>query len=211
MLRKYSTTNPFLLFASVALVFSSLPYMAAAGQTDNDPHAHHHHQHHMIPAGVERTEASYIVPEVILTNQDGKRVSLPELLRTDQPVMLNFIFTSCTAICPAMSATFASVQNKLGNDSSKLRMISVSIDPEYDTPDALNAYADRFKAGPQWEFLTGSLEESVTVQKAFNADRGDKMNHAPMTLLRATPDSQWIRFDGFTTADDLANAIRTML
>ena len=52
-------------------------------------------------------------------------MSLPELLDSEQPVMLNFIFTSCTAICPAMSATFASVQKKLGSDSEKLHMISV--------------------------------------------------------------------------------------
>lgn len=211
LLRKYLTTISVVPYTIFALAFSSLPYMATAGQSDNDAHAHQHHQHHKIPMDVERTEASYTVPEVTLTNQDGERVSLPGLLKTDQPVLLNFIFTSCTAICPAMSATFSSVQNKLGNDSSKLRMISVSIDPEYDTPDALNAYADRFQAGPQWEFLTGSLEESVTVQKAFDADRGDKMNHAPMTLLRATPDSEWIRFDGFTTADELAQTVRTML
>lgn len=90
-------------------------------------------------------------------------------------------------------------------------MISVSIDPEYDTPDALNAYAKRFKAGPQWEFLTGSLDDSVAVQKAFDADRGDKMNHAPMTLMRATPDSQWIRYEGFARADELAEEARGML
>ena len=68
-------------------------------------------------------------------------------------------------------------------------MVSISIDPEYDTPEALNAYARRFDAGPQWEFLTGSLDDSIAVQKAFDADRGDKMNHAPLTLFRATPDS----------------------
>lgn len=149
------------------------------------------HEHHAVAAGVERKLASYTVPDVTLTDQNGNRVSLPELLNSDQPVMLNFIFTSCTAICPAMSATFASVQKRLGSDSGKLHMISVSIDPEYDTPDALKAYAERFKAGPQWEFLTGSLDDSITVQKAFDADRGDKMNHAPLTLIRAKRDGQW--------------------
>lgn len=181
---------------------------AMAEQANEDPHAHHHHK---VPAGVERTQASYTVPDVTLVNQDGQKVSLPELLDSNQPVMLNFIFTSCTAICPAMSATFASVQKKLGSDSEKLRMISVSIDPEYDTPDALNAYAKRFKAGPQWEFLTGSLDDSVAVQKAFDADRGDKMNHAPMTLMRATSDSRWIRYEGFAKSDELVKEVQGML
>jgi protein SCO1/2 len=110
-----------------------------------------------------------------------------------------------------MSATFSSVQKRLGSDSEKVRMISVSIDPEYDTPDALKAYAQRFKAGPQWAFLTGSQDDSIAVQKAFDADRGDKMNHAPLTLIRATRDSQWIRYDGFATAAELTEELHNAL
>lgn len=181
---------------------------ANAEQSGVDPHAHHHH---MTPDNLKRTTASYTVPNVVLFNQNNQKVSLPELLDSDQPVMLNFIFTSCTAICPAMSATFASVQKQLGNDSEKLHMVSISIDPEYDTPGALNVYAKRFKAGPQWEFLTGSLDDSVSVQKAFDADRGDKMNHTPMTLMRATRNSKWVRYEGFATADELAKEARSML
>jgi protein SCO1/2 len=208
-----------LITAFLAAIFSlSGPYSSVlAEKSMDDPHAHHkhmnhdHHMHHKIPQGVARTTASYMVPEVTLVNQHGEKVRLSQLLDTDQPVMLNFIFTTCTAICPAMSATFASVQTKLGEDSQKLRMISVSIDPEYDTPAALNDYAKRFKAGPQWAFLTGSLDDSVAVQKAFDADRGDKMNHAPMTLLRASGDSEWIRYEGFAKASDLAEEARNML
>jgi len=197
------------IMATLPLLLMLYQQPAIAEQASDAHHEHHHH--HAMPAGVERSEAAYTVPNVTLINQHGEKVFLTELLDTDRPVMLNFIFTSCTAICPAMSATFASVQNKLGSDSEKLRMISVSIDPEYDTPRALSAYAKRFKAGPQWEFLTGSLDDSVAVQKAFDADRGDKMNHAPMTLMRATPGSQWIRYEGFARADELAEEIRGML
>ena len=206
LLNSRSRYAPIMATLSLLLMFYQQPAIA---EQASDAH-HEHHHHHAMPAGVERSEAAYTVPNVTLINQHGEKVFLTELLDTDRPVMLNFIFTSCTAICPAMSATFASVQNKLGSDSEKLRMISVSIDPEYDTPRALSAYAKRFKAGPQWEFLTGSLDDSVAVQKAFDADRGDKMNHAPMTLMRATPGSQWIRYEGFARADELAEEIRGM-
>jgi protein SCO1/2 len=176
-------------------------------------HASHHddHRHHKVAPGYQRLQATYTVPEVTLINQDGKPLSLRALLDTDRPVMLNFIFTSCTAICPAMSATFSTVQSQLGSDSEQVLMISVSIDPEYDTPDALAAYARRFDAGPQWQFLTGSLDDSIAVQRAFDADRGDKMNHAPLTLLRAAPESQWVRYEGFATAADLVKECRSML
>ena len=199
------------ILASLALLPVIHTQTALAEEADEHAHHDHHHHHHEIPPGFERSQESYSIPAVTLVNQNGEKVLLAELLDADRPVMLNFIFTSCTAICPAMSATFARVQAELGSDSEKLRMVSISIDPEHDTPEALNAYASRFKAGPQWEFLTGRLEDTVAVQRAFDADRGDKMNHAPLTLLRATPDSQWIRYDGFANATDLVNECRSML
>ena len=217
--RKFLHTGP--VFGSVlgalTLLLNPQPTLAEQAQAEalvehtDDAVDHHEHHHHEVAPGYQRSLASYSVPAVTMVNQDGQRVALPELLDADEPVMLNFIFTSCTAICPAMSATFASVQKKLGSDSEKIRMVSISIDPEQDTPKALNAYAKRFKAGPQWEFLTGSLDDSIAAQRAFDADRGDKMNHAPMTLMRATPDSQWVRYDGFATAEELVKECRNML
>lgn len=177
----------------------------------DDHSAHDPHRNHRMPTGLERSQASYAVPDVTLTNQEGKPLALSALLATDRPVLLNFIFTSCTAICPAMSATFTSVQDQLGSDSDRILMISVSIDPEHDTPEALAEYAQRFRAGPQWQFLTGSLDDSIAVQRAFDADRGDKMNHAPLTLLRATSGSDWVRYEGFARAADLAQEARSML
>ena len=162
--------------------------------------------------GYQRSLASYSVPDVTLLDQHGQGVSLPELLDSgDKPVMLNFIFTSCTAICPMMTAIFAKVQTQLGSDADRVRMVSVSIDPEHDTPAELAAYAARFGAGPQWVFLTGSLDDSIEVQQAFDAYRGDKMNHTPLTLFRAASADQWVRYDGFADADDLVKEYRGML
>lgn len=217
---RFSLAAPALLFLCSLSTVSAEQVVPAgitggggSGQDDAAPHldsidSHDHsehdpHRHHRVPAGLQRSQASYAVPEVTLINQDGKPLSLPALLDTDRPVMLNFIFTSCTAICPAMSATFSEVQSELGSDSERVLMISVSIDPEYDTPDALAAYARRFDAGPQWQFLTGSLDDSIAVQRAFDADRGDKMNHAPLTLLRAAPKGPWVRYEGFARSADL--------
>jgi protein SCO1/2 len=125
-----------------------------------------------------------------------------------RPVFMNFIYTTCTAICPPMSQTFAALQRKLGPDRAKVRMISVSIDPEQDTPKRLAEYAEKFGAGPQWAFYTGSVESSVAVQKAFGAWRGDKMSHTPLTLVRLGPGEEWVRYDGFVTAEQLAQEYR---
>ncbi len=169
----------------------------------------HHHQHASIE--LKRSTASYAIPTVSLLNQHGKTVSLAGLLATDKPVLLNFIYTSCTAICPALSATFTSVQSKLGQDTGRVVMLSVSIDPENDRPRELNNYAQRFKAQPQWSFLTGSQAQSIAVQQAFNTYRGDKMNHAPVTLFRPGAKAAWVRYDGFAKADDLVREVRAAL
>ncbi len=194
--------------ALAGLVGLPAAFAEEAASTEHDHHAHHHQA---VAAGVQRSEVSYAIPDVTLVDQNGQRVQVRDLLSTDKPVLVNFIFTTCTAICPMMSATFAQVQQGLAGDSEKVMMASFSIDPEQDTPAVLTAYAKRFDAGSQWLFLTGSLEDSIAVQKAFDAYRGDKMNHAPLTLLQAAPDAPWVRYDGFASAADLVKESRAMI
>lgn len=170
---------------------------------------HQQHQHiATVGNGYTRSVASYSPPDVTLTDADGNAVSLTNSLGDDEPVMLNFIFTTCTTVCPVMSSTFAQVQNLLGAEGMTVHMVSISIDPEHDSPAQMNEYAKRFAAGPQWSMLTGSLEDSVAVQRAFNVYRGDKMNHEPVTFLRKGADQPWVRIDGFASADELLREFR---
>lgn len=170
----------------------------------------HHHHHAMAGNGYTRSVASYQMPDVKLVDADGKEVVLADNLAGDEPVMLNFIFTTCTTICPVMSATFSQVQEKLGQERDTVRMVSISIDPEHDSPAQLNEYAKRFEAGPQWSMLTGSLEDSIAVQRAFNVYRGDKMSHEPVTFIRNGADQPWVRIDGFASADELLREYRDL-
>ena len=169
------------------------------------PHAHHQ----MMPETTRRI-AEYIVPQVRLARDDGKTVSLPEELNDGRPVVMNFIYTTCTAICPLTSQTFAQLQRKLGTDRDRVHLVSISIDPEQDTPTRLAAYARKYAAGPEWQHYTGTLPASVATQRAFDVYRGDKMKHAPVTLLRAAPDKPWVRIEGFVTADGLLAEVRNM-
>ena len=153
------------------------------------------------------TAADYRIPDVQLVRQDGKTVSLAAELADARPVYLNFIFTSCQAICPASSQTFAQLQKRLAKSGKRAHLVSVSIDPDYDTPARLREYAARFHAGKAWQHYTGSVADSVSVQKAFDAWRGDKMNHEPVTYFRARPGAEWERLEGFLTAAELAGRI----
>lgn len=182
--------------------------LAAVSDTD-DPHAHHRHM--MDQKGYRRSTHNYDIPPLVLVDKDNNKVSINEALAADEPVMLNFIFTTCTTICPVLSATFAQVQRELGDEADQVKMISISIDPEYDTPERLRDYAVRFKAGPQWQFYTGSSDDIVTIQKAFDAYRGSKANHEPLTFLHVPADPQWVRVNGLASAADVVKEYRQLL
>ena len=172
-----------------------------------DPHAQHQH---MMPQTTRRS-AEYNVPQVRLVRDDGKTVSLPDELNDGRPVVLNFIYTTCTTICPLVSQTISQLQYKLGADRDRVHLVSISIDPEEDTPARLAAYARKYDAGPEWQHYTGTISASVATQRAFDAYRGDKMKHTPVTFLRPAPEKPWVRIDGFATADNLLSEVRNML
>jgi protein SCO1/2 len=167
----------------------------------NDPHAHHKAM--LEQRGYHRSEHQYKLADVALTAMTGEPTTLAAELAVDKPVFVNFIFTTCATICPVMSATFAKVQDQLGPEAADVRMLSFSIDPEYDTPERLSTYAQQFGAGEQWGFLTGELDDLVAVQKAFDVYRGNKMNHEPTTLMRRAPGDPWVRLDGIASAADI--------
>ena len=175
------------------------PANAGGAPAISDPHAHHHPGNN---ADVRRSEAHYAIPNVTLIRDDGKSVALPEELNDGRPVVLNFIYTSCTTICPLSSQIFEQFQEELGKDE-RVHLVSLSIDPEQDTPARLRTYAAQFHAMPGWDHYSGTMASMVAVQTAFNAYRGDKMSHTPLTLMRAAPGKPWVRFDGFARADDL--------
>lgn len=176
------------------------------------------HSHHMAMAaavdngGIQRSLRTYpAIPDLVLIDAEGKPVRLRELLAEGGPIMLNFIFTTCTTICPVMSKVFADVRTQLGHETDKLRMVSISIDPENDTPAQMKAYAQKFGANLDWTLLTGSVQNVAEVQRAFDAYDSDKMNHKPLTLLRVAPGDAWVRIDGFATAGQSAGEFRNTL
>ena len=203
------TIRTLLQVAAVALVVGLVA--AAAPAFAADEHHHHHPSRAEAAPGYARHVAPYRLPSVALVRADGSSASFPQELDDGRPVVLNFIYTSCTAICPILSHSFAEFQRKLGAEREQVHMVSVSIDPEEDTPRRLTEYARRFDAGRQWNFYTGSTAASVSLQKGFQAYFGDKMHHRPVTFLRAAPGEPWVRLDGFTSPDELLSEYRRLV
>src|ERR1700687_613046 len=157
------------------------------------------------PERYRRSGGSYDVPDVILEDQHGAPVALRTVLGADGPVLLQFIFTTCSTICPVLSATLSAAQ-----ELDHVRLISITIDPENDTPERIGEYARRFQAGGRWVFLTGKLQDVATVQRAFDAWRVNKMRHSPLTFLRASAAGPWVRLDGFPSVADLLREYRRL-
>ncbi|HEX9943472.1 MAG TPA: SCO family protein [Thermoanaerobaculia bacterium] len=160
-----------------------------------------------LPAGARyvRSVARYAPPDVTLVDARGERVRLAAVLDHPGPVLLQFIFTTCPSVCPALSTTLSAAQENLGE---RVRLVSISIDPEFDTPARLRTYARQFKAGPQWWFLTGSREDVAVIRKAFDAYSANKMSHEPLTFLRPALGAPWVRLAGGIGPADLVEEVR---
>jgi protein SCO1/2 len=202
-------------FSVIVALMLPLPGIGSSGDEAAEAqgqHDHSAHAHHMKAlrddSPYAKKRSAYTIPDVMLLGQDGHEHSLVALLDSEKPVMLNFIFTSCTTICPVMTSTFVEVGRQLGPDRQHVQMVSISIDPENDTPARLAEYANARGAGESWTFLTGDLASIRQAQRAFDAYRGNKMNHVPMTFLRAAPDESWLRIDGFAAATDIVREYR---
>jgi protein SCO1 len=136
--------------------------------------------------------ASYF-PNVPLVTHEGKTVQFYDDLIKDKRVLINFIFTECTDMCPLATAKLAQVQKMLGaRVGQEIFIYSISLDPEHDTPEALKAYAAKYGAGPGWLFLTGTRQNIDAVRFKLG-ERRDKEEHLNALRVGNGAKGQWMR------------------
>lgn len=150
----------------------------------------------------QRSLEKYTIPDVTLINQDGKKINFAKLVNSGKPVVVDFIYGTCTTICPVLSAGYTNFQKKLGADTRSVQLISISIDPEHDTPAVMKKYLKNYRAQPGWDFLTGSRENIDLVMRAFDAYIANKMSHYPIMFLQAPGDEKWVRIYGLIGTSD---------
>jgi protein SCO1/2 len=107
-------------------------------------------------------------PDFILLNQDGTRFESAKL--RGKVVVIDFIYTTCTDVCPLFTANFAQLQRTLNKEhAGDVFFISITTDPEVDSPKVLKAYAQRYGADfTNWAFLTGTEKQLKTVWKGLD-------------------------------------------
>jgi protein SCO1 len=164
-----------------------------------------------VPQSVEaqgrRWNEGYI-PNLPVVTHEGKTLRFYDDLIKGKIVVINFIYTSCQDVCPIATARLAQVEEKLGDKVGRdLFFISMTVDPEHDTPERLNDYAKAFGTGPGWAFVTGKPEDIRAINYKLGERSSKLSEHRNEIVLGNDPDGQWQRDNLFGDLDRLVMTI----
>ena len=153
-------------------------------------------------------------PDVSVITQDGKTLHFYDDLIKGRIVVVSFIYTSCSELCPIETARLAEVKDKLGDAVGRdIFFVSMTVDPEHDTPEMLKAYADAFDAkAPGWQFVTGGRTTSRrSMRSSATAARTRSLSeHRNEMLIGNDATGDWQRDSAFGDVDQLVMTIRLM-
>lgn len=150
------------------------------------------------------------IPDIELLDQNGRKIHFYSDLVKGHTVAINFIFTTCTTICPPLGATFARVQKELGDRVGRdVRLISITVDPATDTPERLKAWGAKFHAGDGWTFVTGDKPQVDELLRALGASSARREDHSPTVLIGNDLKGTWTRTYGLAQVGQLVQIINT--
>ena len=147
-------------------------------------------------------------PNVILLTQGNQPVHFYDDLIKGKVVVISFMFTTCNSLCPLTTAHLAGVQEYLGDRLGRdVFILSISVDPENDTPGALKKYAESYKARPGWYFLTGEKENIEKVRSNLGLYSEDKLQHTGILICGNEATGQWRKIHSRRDAIDIADVV----
>jgi protein SCO1/2 len=153
-------------------------------------------------------------PNLPVVTQDGKTLRFYDDVLKDKIVVVSFVFTTCSDLCPIETARLAEVKEKLGDAVGRdVFFVSMSVDPEHDTPDMLKAFADAFDASaPGWLFLTGRPEDIKLINSKFGDRSGERnlSDHRNEILVGDVASGDWERDSSFADIGQMVQTIRTI-
>jgi protein SCO1/2 len=159
-------------------------------------------------AGISKSE----IPDIAVFDQDGKRTLFYSQLLKGKVVAINFVYTTCSAFCTMQGANFSELQAVLGDKLGKsVNLITITTDPETDTPERLKTWSRAFKAKPGWTMITGEKKSIDEILKALTGDIGRKGMHSPIVLIGNVDKGVWIREYGLAEPERLAEMIQRMI
>ena len=160
----------------------------------------------------ERSPAEKYFSDVELINQDGQKVRFYTDVLKNKVVVINTFFTTCTSICPPMNRNFEKIQEALGDRLGKdAFLVSISVDPETDTPPRLKEYSRRFHARPGWMFLTGKKENVDWALYKLGQYVETRDNHTSIFIIGNEPKGLWKKAMGLAKAEELIRIVEDVI
>ncbi|HEV2986795.1 MAG TPA: SCO family protein [Candidatus Angelobacter sp.] len=150
--------------------------------------------------------------DTLLMDQDGKQLRFYSDLLKGKVVVINSFFTTCKDSCPIMAATLARIQEKIGDRLGKsVYLISITVDPEVDTPAKLKEFAEHIKAKPGWEFVTGSKENLDLVLRKIGQYAENRDSHTSLFIIGNEPTGLWKKSLGTAKSDDIISIVESVM
>ena len=170
-----------------------------------EPHSGH------AGAQLEPSAAQKYFSDVELVDQDGHKLRFYTDVLKGKTVVINAFFATCTAVCPPMTRNIAEVQKALGDRVGKdIFLISISVDPETDTPERLKEYARKFSARPGWAFLTGKKENVDWALYKLGQYVENKNEHTTILIIGNEATGLWKKAFALAKAEELVQIVRSV-
>jgi cytochrome oxidase Cu insertion factor (SCO1/SenC/PrrC family) len=163
------------------------------------------------PRSPSEVAATYF-PNLTLITQENQTVRFYDDIMKNKVVVINFMFGTCTGICPPMTANLAKVQEYLGDRVGRdVNIASITVDPAVDTPDVLKKYAANYKARPGWYFLTGKKENVDWVLYKLGGYVENKAEHSTFLIIGDEATGQWMKLFAMSKPAVIADAVMKMI
>lgn len=197
---------------TILAVFMGVLYNPSQAAPMEDPHAEHRRMAQEA-AAMKGSETKVNLPDLELLDSEGNQQNLMKLLSSNKVVVVDFIFTTCTTICPTLTAIMSATKQQLStSEREEILFVSISVDPKNDTPKKMYEYSQRFNARDHWIWLTGNPADISRVLRAFGVPAyGRPENHPPTIVVGSFSQNRWSRWIGMTKPKALAAAARTLL
>jgi protein SCO1 len=164
------------------------------------------------PSAPTRSAAEKYFSDVELIDQDGQKVRFYSDVLKNKIVAINTFFTTCTNICPPMNRNFEKMQDALGDRLGKdVFLVSITVDPETDTPTRLKEYGSRFHARPGWMFLTGKKENVDWALYKLGQYVETKDAHTSIFIIGNEPKGLWKKAFGLAKSEELIRILEDVI
>jgi protein SCO1 len=160
---------------------------------------------------VNEAAAKYF-SDVELINQDGQKLRFYSDVLKNKVIVMNAFFTTCAGVCPPMARNMERVQAALGDRLGKdILLVSITVDPETDTPAKLKEYSRRFHAKPGWLFLTGKKENVDWALYKLGQFVEAKEQHTSIIIVGNEPKGLWKKAFGLAKSEELVSLVEGVI